>query len=190
MELDKCITRAESVSTGLKHGIIKDIQKIADAITTTYKVTNADNQVDSNELAIFISGLFSSYTKPQSCSALTKNGTQCSGNVSNSSKYCKRHQRQGMIAHIMSRPSSSLDTDIVIFNGNNNSSNSQSSNPQLNANLLKKQFIDDSFYFVDDKYIYHPDTLNKVGYISPTTNDYILTDDPFELGDFAFGDTN
>lgn len=185
MELDKCITRAESASTQLKSSIIKDIQKIADAITTTYKVTKTEAHVDSSELAVFISGLFSSYNVPQSCQALTKNGTLCTGQSCQNSKYCKRHQRQGMISQIMSRQSSSLDTEILMVNDN---SHTPARNSQ--TQLLKKQFIDDTFYFVDDKYIYHQDTLNKVGYIAPETNDYILTDDPFELGDFSFDHTN
>jgi len=52
---------------------------------------------------------------------------------------------------------------------------------------LKKIFIDDTFYLVDDKYVY--DTLNKqrVGYVQSKIQgqiEYILTDDPFVLSAF------
>ena len=43
--------------------------------------------------------------------------------------------------------------------------------------------IDDTFYYVDDHFIYERDTLKKVGYIENEfdTKNYVLTDDPFIL---------
>jgi hypothetical protein len=180
MELDKCITRAESASTQLKSSVIKDIGKIADAITTTYKITKSDGQpVGPQEIASFVSRLFSTCNTPLSCVAITKNGTQCTGAPSQNSKYCRRHQRQGMIAKIMSQQSkSSEEPDIGLVT-------LSVPNKGVMSGPLKKVFIDDTFYLVDDTYIYHQDTTEKVGYINPDTRDFILTDDPFELGVFG-----
>ena len=64
----------------------------------------------------------------------------------------------------------SLDADILI----------QAHKERLNVSKnLKKQFIEDTFYWIDDKYIYDIDSYEKVGIIE--YNEFKLTSDPYLL---------
>ena len=46
--------------------------------------------------------------------------------------------------------------------------------------IKNERFIEDMFYYVDERYIYDKETLEKVGVVS--RGEYILTSDPFILG--------
>jgi hypothetical protein len=45
---------------------------------------------------------------------------------------------------------------------------------------LQQKFIDNTFYYVDDEFVYDKETYEKVGY--KQNNEYVLTFDPFLLG--------
>lgn len=52
--------------------------------------------------------------------------------------------------------------------------------PKQELSKYTKKYIDNVLYFTDHKYIYNSEN-QKVGYVY--NNDYILTDDPFLLGE-------
>ena len=97
--------------------------------------------------------------------------TQCSRNALDDCDYCKTHIYKLGITNIQNHH---INKPPILFQYQNN--NDDKTLP--NKNCLKKKFIDDTFYFIDDKFIYD-NTLNKVGIID--NNNYILTSDPFIL---------
>ena len=101
--------------------------------------------------------------------------TQCSKNALDDYDYCKIHMYKLGSTHIHKEQFDNSNI-LVHFNTNNNFDN-------LSTEKLKKKFIDDTFYLIDDKFIYNDnDTLEKVGIID--NNKYILTSDPFVLDIF------
>lgn len=103
------------------------------------------------------------------CIGTTTTGTisQCTRNAIENVNYCKIHMYKiGLVK--------TEEINIKIDCIENISSNK-------NIKNLNKKFINDSFYYTDDKYIYDMNTNNKVGYIND--NEYILTNDPFILNE-------
>jgi len=181
MELDKCITKTNVFSTQLRESILKDISKISESLTTKYNITYKDGAGTAapHEISIFISQLFESY-HAQNCCAITKSGTRCSNKSNPQSKYCRKHIQQAMYS-IIKNPKSNKNLfeqqEILLVN---ESTYNEESNHQISK--FDKKFIDDTLYLVDSKFIYDSQTKNKVGYID--NGQFILTDDPFELGVF------
>ena len=94
---------------------------------------------------------------------------QCSRNAIENSDYCKTHiYKMGILKQDKSE--SSVEFKII--------KNEQNKELLKNKQFIKK-FIEDSFYLIDNKYIYNPDNMSRVGYID--NNEYILTSDPFIL---------
>lgn len=176
MELDKCITRTDNLSTQLRTSIVKDIEKIAESLCLKYDIVHKPQTSDepktfasTQDIAFCISQLYTSYNT-QTCSALTKSGIRCSLSPTIGSKYCKQHIRQAMQSR-MTTPSDSVQEDFSII---------QSSPCHAPDAVLGRHFIGDTLYLVDDKFIYDIDTKQKVGYRDAER--FVLTDDPFELG--------
>jgi hypothetical protein len=65
------------------------------------------------------------------------------------------------------------------YTNNDENGDSEKVHNKVYEKDLKKKFIDDVFYLIDDKFIYDNKTLEKVGIIN--NNNYILTLDPFIL---------
>lgn len=94
--------------------------------------------------------------------------TQCSRNAIENYDYCKTHLYKICLQSQENIP----DTlSINLFEYDINSTKEDKSN-------FKKKFIEDSFYFIDNQFIYDMNHV-KVGYIH--NNEYILTSDPFVL---------
>jgi hypothetical protein len=94
--------------------------------------------------------------------------SQCNRNAIENYDYCKTH------LYKMCLESNNIDDSISVpieFTLNN-------SNSIELKDKLKKKFIEDTFYFIDSKFIYD-DNYIKVGYIH--NNEYILTSNPFLL---------
>jgi hypothetical protein len=96
--------------------------------------------------------------------------SRCTKNSNDNFNYCKLHLKKQCLQSLKSNNVRD-EVDYVIIDN--------PSNQNLQSNL-KKKFIQDSFYFIDSKYIYATDDHRKVGIIE--NNQYILTDDPFVLG--------
>ena len=95
--------------------------------------------------------------------------SQCTKKALDNYDYCKTHLSKMCFKKV---EEDCVDKCLIYFESNDKiSSESQNSN-------LRKKFIDDSFYLIDDKFIYDND-YKKVGYIENSR--YILTNDPFIL---------
>lgn len=146
-----------------KKRIIKETVK---QICKTYTV------FDNDENEIYEEELIKSFLQPKiikRCVGTTK-GTpvsQCNRHAIDGYDYCKSH------LHNICLQESKDDTCNfeITFTQNKLVQN-------IDKSELQKVFIEDSFYFVDNKYIYD-NQHTKVGYIS--NKDFILTSDPFIL---------
>lgn len=143
-------------------------QDIIKTLYKNYKVYDSDN------VLIDIETLKKEILTPKTikrCIGATNNVpvSQCSRNAIENYDYCKTH-----LYKICLRSEETVSQKIQPIEFNINSSNNNSQE-QYN---LKKKFIDDSFYFIDSKFIYDTEHI-KVGYIY--NNEYILTPDPFLL---------
>jgi hypothetical protein len=148
-----------------KKRITRDIIK---TLCKNYKV------YDSNNVLMDIETLQKEILTPKTikrCIGATNTApvSQCSRNAVENYDYCKTH-----LYKICLRSQETVSQKIppIEFNINEEQYNSQE---QCN---LKKKFIDDSFYFIDSKFIYDTNHI-KVGYVY--NNEYILTSDPFLL---------
>jgi hypothetical protein len=123
------------------------------------------------------------------CSAITNSGTPCSNKKYKNSKYCKKHMSKEIMEKYQERfyeNSQTWDTQtckIETIEYENN----------IDITKLTKKFIDDSFYYIDDKFIYDTIDYRKVGYVDSKNfgsdidfgnNEdrvFVLTEDPFIL---------
>lgn len=107
------------------------------------------------------------------CSGVVSSGggfTQCTRNASDNGAYCKTHVKKYQNKTAAKRISVQDEMLYLV-----------KSQVGIDDKNLKKVFIEDSFYFVDDNFIYDNvnQILSKVGYIEQ--GEYVLTDDPFIL---------
>ena len=105
------------------------------------------------------------------CIGVLSNYKQCSKNAIKDNDYCKIHLSTNKKSLYHNKQvDESLDADILI----------QAHKERLNVSKnLKKQFIEDTFYWIDDKYIYDIDSYEKVGIIE--NDEFKLTSDPYLL---------
>lgn len=103
------------------------------------------------------------------CIGVLSNYKQCNKIALSDNEYCKTHLFSNKMSTFNNK-SNDKDTDIII----------QTQKECLNlSNNLKKQFIEDTFFWIDDKYIYDIDSYEKVGII--IDNQFKLTSDPYLL---------
>jgi len=103
--------------------------------------------------------------------------TQCSRNALENCDYCKTHMYKLGITN-----KDNFNPNILFeykYTNNDENGDSEKVHNKVYEKDLKKKFIDDVFYLIDDKFIYDNKTLEKVGIIN--NNNYILTLDPFIL---------
>lgn len=117
--------------------------------------------------------------KIDKCSGITINNNmpvQCTKNVLFNG-YCKHHNKKYEHKNnlgICMEEDNTIEFEIENENDNDND------NHEITTRV--KKFINDSFYYVDDHFIYLNNSSNiKVGYIK--NDEYIMSDDPFILDD-------
>ena len=98
------------------------------------------------------------------CIGITNMLKQCPRNATDNLDYCKTHMNNyGLTKNTTTKEIEIIHTTEII---------------KETANL-KKKFIDDTFYYIDNYYIYDIKTMEKVGIKS--NGEFILTCDPFIL---------
>jgi hypothetical protein len=170
MELDKISKILQNSSIKIEKAYVNDIIKITNMIFEEYDITYKNTEI-AVERDIFLNK-FKSVFKNENhliCKGISKNGNKCSRKVNENSNYCKTHNYLSYREMINDK----CDNIFVIESHKVNQDNLKIENMEL-------KLIQDSFYYTDNNYIYEKDTLNKAGYIY--NNEYILTDDPFILG--------
>lgn len=152
-----------------KKKIIKDMLK---TLCKQYTIFDShDNEVDIEMLQKQF--LFPKVVKRCIGTTNTNPVSQCSKNALDNYDYCKIHLYKMCLSKQEHHQESYMPP--IEFTCTTNTEN-------VEVTQLKKKFIEDSFYFVDDKFIYDSNN-NKVGYIS--NGEYILTSDPFILDTFS-----
>lgn len=177
MELNKVIENTKELPNKINKAFQKDLDNIINVLVENFDIYQRDSKVriDRDILYKFIT---KDLKKESNCSAITKNGLMCTKKSHGNSNYCKIHYNKHFFQNKNIQNNNTVNVNdndsIVIIEKEVCEENVQGDN-------LQKKFIEDSFYLVDDKYIYDKETYEKVGYIN-SNGEYILTDDPFILG--------
>ena len=143
--------------------IIKEIQLKYNIIDKKNDCTcNQDDVLKVDEIIKNLNG------KDKRCIGIVQNNgvvSQCSKNVCNPTiNYCKLHYKKHR------------DENLKTFEETIKTLKSQ----HFDISYKTKKFINDSFYYIDDCYIYTNEGI-KVGIVK--NDEYILTDDPFILNE-------
>lgn len=151
-----------------KKKIIRETIKI---LCKNYQIYDSDNKLMDAEI---IQQKIISPKIVKRCIGVTSTipVSQCTRNAIENYDYCKSHLYK-MCLKSQDINKVSLNIKSVEYNNNKNEDNISKCKDKF-----RKKFIDDSFYWIDDKFIYDMN-YNKVGYID--NNSYILTSDPFIL---------
>lgn len=170
----------------LKNKIIRTIVK--DLFKNKIVCTRNNNLLNEGEL---VNILINTSNKVEKCIGITINNnipTQCSRN-SLIDGYCKKHYKK----YQAKKNKDNIDSKNITYEIERHDSRDSHNSHEIEVNKLSikcvdgkktKKFINDSFYYVDDKFIYSLDLKSgsiytKVGYIK--NGEYILSDDPFIL---------
>lgn len=111
------------------------------------------------------------------CKAMCQTGSKCIRKCVDGGEYCKMHiglsirEKINNMVYIDEYKSEEIELEEL--------SDSVGSFKEDNKGEMSIKFIEDVFYYVDERYIYDRVSRERVGYISDGR--YILTDDPFIL---------
>jgi hypothetical protein len=166
MNIDN-ISNEQKFLEQFKKRIVKETLK---TLYSQYKIYDSDdNEVNLETLQMKM--LSPKIVKRCIGTTNTSPVSQCSKNALDNYDYCKIHLYKMCLVNKDSNDSNESKIHSIEYK----CSNTHISNDNLS---LKKVFIDDSFYYTDNIFIYDSNNT-KVGYISK--NEYILTSDPFIL---------
>lgn len=175
METQRLIRRIRNLPMNLEKSYLNDIACIIDKMLEEYDIfyKDTDEKVKRGILLNkFKLDLLDKKEETIFCAGFSKNGNKCINKTFEDSKYCKKHNYLTFRDHF---DDTNIKQDIFVLSSNRENN--------IDINNLKTKMIDDTFYYVDDYFIYEKDTLKKVGYIENETDtkNYVLTDDPFIL---------
>lgn len=149
-----------------KKTIIKDTIK---QIYEKYSIYDEENDrtLDEKEIKEYLDKL-NNKVKKRCCGVSTTNlPTQCKSFALENFDYCKKHM---MTYNVFNSKQREIETEIETEICQNTH--------DVDISNLKRKFIEDSFYYVDNSFIYN-NLKQKVGYID--NSEYHLTDDPYIL---------
>jgi hypothetical protein len=191
MEISKIINKINSLSEQTKTAYKKDIEKSIEILLQDYDIykKGTNEIITKNEL---INTFIKLNCDSIYCCAATKTGTKCKNKVIDNSNYCGKHYYSGenlkQILHPKIHFSNNSNYEII-DNLNNEMKNTNDlytieiNNNTIDKSQLKNILIEDSFYLVDNEWIYDKQSYEKVGYLEKNNNtiNYILSSDPFIL---------
>jgi hypothetical protein len=154
-----------------KKTIIKDTIKKIYGKYTVYD--DDENIVNEKEIIEYLNKLNNPVKKR--CCGVSKSGIpkQCKAFAITNFDYCRNH----MMTYGIQSKNNEKNTERIEIS----LTKEEKCNQKVDLSKLKKKFINDSFYYIDNLFIY--DNFNeKVGYID--NGIYVLTDDPFILNNF------
>ena len=156
-----------------KKKLVKDIIKV---LSNTYQIYDKNDNYISSEI-LYKKLLEQKIVKR--CVGITNSSpvAQCSKNAIENHDYCKSHMYKECLKSIKDENEDDVKDNINIIIKSNGSNGSNGSN-RSNERGLSKIFIEDSFYFIDQKFVYDLD-MNKAGIVN--YGYFILTSDPFIL---------
>lgn len=172
MEINKLCKRLDNLPNNLKMGYIKDITQMLDSMFEEYDIFYKDTSepVKKQILLKKFTYLFNQEQEISICQGFSQNGNKCFKRTHQDSNFCKIH------AYLAFRNKS----QVVSCNDDIDIQQIKNSTTDLDILSLKEKFIDDSFYYYDNRFVYDKTSLQRVGYIDEHKN-CILSDDPFVL---------
>lgn len=181
METQRLIRRIRNLPINLERSYMNDISNIIDNLLEEYDIFYKDTSEKVKRGIIlnkFKIDLLDKREETNFCAGFSKNGNKCINKTFEDSKYCKRHHYL-TFKEQLNEYTNNITNDIFILDNNEKTIKEN----DININDLKTKLINDTFYYIDEQFIYEKDTLQKVGYIENEldTKNYILTDDPFIL---------
>ena len=184
----------------VKQEYIKNISNIISDISDEYDIYDRQTKQYINKSELLNKIIFKINSQLENtgkqktiCNGIYKNGNRCNKNAINCENYCKRHldeiekykEQNNNYKQEKLIEESDIQNELLI-----EENEIQSNSIQFVQHNKKNIFIEDSFYLIDDKYIYDKNTYEKVGYINKEKDmdeySYIFTQDPFLLGDIKF----
>jgi hypothetical protein len=176
MELSKVINKTRDISGNIEQALAKDIDAVINVLYEDFDVCHRGSKqlVDKALLSNKLKMMFAAQAAEAVCCAILKSGTRCTRKSCVNSKYCKSHQMK----QYLERQSHMMQDDKLFVLEKTHIEDVDKKQE------LRRQFVEDSFYLVDDNYVYNQDSLEKVGYVDSRDGiiNYVLTDDPFILG--------
>jgi hypothetical protein len=176
MEVQSLIAKVQRLPAKFDEALKKDLLQIVSDMMKHFDIhkRGTSTLITSDELDDIIQHRFfdSKNNLDDFCMAVTASNSRCTRRPQHNSKYCKTHWAKSIVTSMHEANSSQ---PIIMFD--------QVHNDDCDEETMQTQFIDNSFYFVDDKHIYDMETRQKVGYISLENDEqqFILTSDPFIL---------
>lgn len=171
------ISRLRNVSLELEKSYIKDLINVIDVIYQECDVVERGTKkfVSKEELIVRCKlGM-----KNDICKAMCQSGSKCIRKCVDGGEYCKMHIGLSIkysmnVVSVNDKDMNGVDMNGVDMNG------VDMSGVDMSGVGMETKFIEDTFYYVDEKYVYDRGTMERVGYRSG--GEYILTSDPFILG--------
>ncbi len=189
MNINKCIYKSKQLSKSIEDAIKNDIETISKNLLCKFdiKFRGSNDLVSLEELQDYIFSPFRQEIAEQDfCCAVTTQGKRCTKRQQHNSIYCKTHAFKAVLDNhskiITTTTKKEYHQNVLVLldqPGDKNHTNDKNA-----GNFKHKQFIDDTFYMIDDAYIYDCNSMQKVGYIERdgvNQPKYVLTDDPFVL---------
>jgi hypothetical protein len=184
MELQKISKRFENLQDHLEKAYTKDIKEIIQNVFKEYDILDK-NTSDPVSFDTFLNKfLFSVKEEIPICLGISQNGNKCCRKSQPYSNYCKIHFYLEFKNKVNNKLLENNSTEgIFIIDKQNNEKDTNTENTE-NIKNLEKIFIEDTFYYKDNQFIYDTVNFEKVGYIDNVNgnDNLILTDDPFILG--------
>lgn len=191
--LTKLIEKTKKLGPKIEKTFNNDLDKILDNMISEFDIYYRGSSEKVSKETLFEKFCFRSSDTTNNfinyCSAITNSGTPCSNKKYQNSKYCKKHMSKELIEKYQERLSEKYDQINQTY-GIETIETIESHDNDIDITKLTKKFIEDTFYYIDDKFIYDTIDYRKVGYVdsqnfgnNKTDEDhtFVLTEDPFIL---------
>jgi hypothetical protein len=169
--MENIITKIKKLPMTIESAYSEELSELAGYLLIDFdiKFRNTEEKVNKDMLVKYIKNCVG--IRESVCAAVTRAGTRCTSKANQGSKYCKRHVNKELFdipeRDFASEKKENVKIDFCV------------TKVEGKSGERKKQFIEDTFYYIDKKYIYNMETMEKEGYIKD--EEYVLTRDPFIL---------
>lgn len=144
---------------------IKIIKNILKVLCKKYEMYEKGVKVTEDEMLKYLKNL--EKKEKTQCMGILNNLQRCKRNATIESNYCKTHYKvKKEVKEIFLKENFIMRSEVNFVE------------KEIETNL-KKRFINDSFYYTDDNYVYDIESMEKVGY--KYENEFVLSMDPFIL---------
>jgi hypothetical protein len=165
-----------NISKVTENAIKAAVQQIAQTMLLEYDIYKRGTR-DRPSIDDIINIMYDTRTtQSKVCKAITQSGSRCLHKAQSNSEYCGLH-----VSKAFSSYGSSSNVHSILIDTNENEFEQETNEFDHGKHNFELKFIEDTFYYVDDNYVYERETITKCGYKDVDTGEFILTDDPFIL---------